>query len=207
MQVEHTSLQKAYKGYTLYGSAQCEFGSRNQWSAIGSVLLLRPDNTCLQVDRVHYPLLKYDDEDLSKWFGLGLAEIAVDEFLPPVAYLLRPMDVGWAVDILRRAADECKVREIRRPKLYEALNFLEQSLEQKWLVRRYRRELRGDRRNDREKTELREALRVATRGIQQACVVLLVDKINELAVGFRENKPEIDKLRRQLDIVRRPVPR
>ena len=89
MQVEHTSLQKAYKGYTLYGSAQCEFGSRNQWSAIGSVLLLRPDNTCLQVDRVHYPLLKYDDEDLSKWFGLGLAEIAVDEFLPPVEYYLR----------------------------------------------------------------------------------------------------------------------
>src|SRR5438552_1473114 len=117
------------------------------------------------------------------------------------------MDVGWAVDILQRAADECKVREIRRPKLHEALDFLEQLLEQKWLVRRYRRELRGDRRNDRERTELREALRVATRGIQQACVVLLVDKMNEVAVGFRENKPEIDKLRRQLDIVRRPVPR
>ena len=65
----------------------------------------------------------------------------------------------------------------------------------------------GDRRNDREKTELREALRVATRGIQQACIVLLVDKMNELAVGFRENKSEIDRLRRQLDIVRRLVPR
>ena len=70
-------------------------------------VLIRPDNTCLQVDRLHYPLLKYDDEDLSKWFGLGLAEIAVDRFLPPVAYYLRPMNIGWAVDILRRAADIC----------------------------------------------------------------------------------------------------
>ncbi len=151
-------------------------------------MLIKPDNTCLEVDRFHDKFLTYDDEDLSRWFGLGLAEIAVDEFLPPVAYYLRPMDVGWAVDILRRGADECKVREIRRPKLYEALDFLEQSIEPAWLIKRYRRELRGDRRNDREKTELREALRVATRGIQQACIVLLVDKMNELAAGFRENK-------------------
>ena len=43
--------------------------------------------------------------------------------------------------ILRRAAEECKTREIRRPKLYEALDFLGQSLDQKWLVRRYRRGL------------------------------------------------------------------
>jgi hypothetical protein len=59
----------------------------------------------------------------SKWFGLGVAEIAVDRFLAPAAYYLRPMDIGWAVEILRRAAVECKVREIRRPKLYEALDF------------------------------------------------------------------------------------
>ena len=51
------------------------------------------------------------------------------------------MNIGWAVDILRRAADECKTREIRRPKLYEALDFLEQTVEPKWLVKRYRREL------------------------------------------------------------------
>ena len=79
------------------------------------------------------------------------------------------MNIGWAVDILRRAADECKIREIRRPKLYEALDFLERTIEPKWLVKRYRRELSGDRRNEREKEQLREALRVATRGIQQAC--------------------------------------
>jgi len=52
---------------------------------------------------------------------------------------------------------------------------------------------------------LREALRVATRGIQQACVPLPVDKTNGLAVGFRENKAEIDHLRQQLDVVRRPI--
>jgi hypothetical protein len=99
------------------------------------------------------------------------------------------------------------VRRRRKQKLYEALDFLEQSIQPAWLVRRYRRELRGDGRNDREKTELRETLRVATRGIQQACIVLLVDKMNELAADFRQNKSDIEKLHRQLDIVRRPVPR
>jgi hypothetical protein len=38
-------------------------------------------------------------------------------------------------------------------------------------------------------------LRVATRGIQQACIPLLVDKMNDLAVNFREKKAEIDHLR------------
>ena len=99
------------------------------------------------------------------------------------------MNIGWAVDILRGAADECKTREIRRPKLYEALDFLEQVVEPKWLVKRYRRELSGDRRNEREKNQLREALRVATRGIQQACAVLLADKMNELAGVSERTRP------------------
>jgi hypothetical protein len=30
--------------------------------------------------------------------------------------------------------------------------------------------------------------------------------MNVLAAGFRENKAEIDKLRQQLGVVRRPVP-
>jgi hypothetical protein len=41
----------------------------------------------------------------------------------------------------------------------------------------------------------------------EACIGLLVDTMNDLAADFRENKAKIDKLRRQLDIVRRPVPR
>ena len=57
------------------------------------------------------------------------------------------------------------------------------------------RELSGDRRDEWEKNQLREALRVATRGIQQASAPLLLDKINALAVNFRENKAEIDHLR------------
>lgn len=124
------------------------------------------------------------------------------------AGLLSHADViTWAVDILRRAADECTVREICRPKVYEALEFLEPLLEPRWLVRRYRTELRWDRRNDREKEELREALRAAARGIQQACAALIVDQMNDLAVRFRENKPKIDKLRWQLSIVRKAVRR
>ena len=65
---------------------------------------------------------------------------------------------------------------------------------------------RGDRRNNREKEEFREILRVATRAIQFACVKLILRRLNELAIHFRENKPSIDNLRMQLVIVRRPVP-
>jgi ribosomal protein L22 len=95
-------------------------------------------------------------------------------------------------------------REIRIAKVYEALDFLEKALDEKsaWLVRRYRRQLRWDRRNNREKEELREILRVTTRGIQLACVGLIVRRLNELAIHFRENKPSIDNLRQQLAIVR-----
>ena len=38
--------------------------------------------------------------------------------------------------------------------------------------------------------------RVATRGIQQACIVLLVDKMNDLAIGFGEGA----EMRRPLGI-------
>jgi hypothetical protein len=115
------------------------------------------------------------------------------------------MNVGWAVDILRRAALECKEREIRRSKLYEALDFLEGLLDPKWLVRRYRQEIRWDRRNEREKEELREILRVTTRGIQRACTKYLLDRLNDLGKNYRSNLDEIKSLRRQLEIVRRPV--
>lgn len=134
-----------------------------------------------------------------------MAEIAVDHVLPPAEYFLLWMNVGWAVDILRRAALECKEREIRRSKLYEALNFLEGSLDPNWLVRRYRQALRWIRRNEREKEELREILHVTTRGIQHACTKYLVDRLNDLGKNYRSNLDEIEMLRRQLEIVRRPV--
>lgn len=72
---------------------------------------------------------------------------------------------------------------------------------------KYRRSLRGDRRTDREKAELREELIVATRSVQRACAELIVDRMNELAFSFRENKIKIDRLRRVLEIVRQPVRR
>ena len=76
----------------------------------------------------------------------SFAEIAVDNWLPTPWYYIRPMDFAWAMDIIRRAAVECKEREIRRPKLYESLDLLEKQLDEKstWLVRHYRRELRWE---------------------------------------------------------------
>ena len=200
-------LNQQYKGYTISGSAESVHNDSGLYFAHASVLLTLPNMVCVQAYRDHDPAFIFDNEDEAQIVGLFLAELAVDHFVPPPAYFLTPMNIGWAVDILRRAADECKIREIRRPKLYEALDFLEKSVESAWLVKRYRRELSGDRRNEREKNQLREALRVATRGIQHACVPLLVDKMNDLAVNFRENKDEIDHLRWQLDVVRRTVRR
>jgi hypothetical protein len=87
------------------------------------------------------------------------------------------------------------------------LDFLEGLLDSNWLVRRYRQEIRWDRRNEREKEELREILRVTTRGIQSACAKYLVDRLNELGKNYRGNLAEINLLRRQLKIVRQPVGR
>jgi hypothetical protein len=183
------SLQQQYKGYTIHGSAESVHNDSGLYFAHASVLLTLPNMVCVQAYRDQDPALIFDNEDEAQIVGLFLAELAVDHFVPPPAYYLTPMNIGWAVDILRRAADECKSREIRRPKLYEALDFLEQAIEPKWLVKRYRR----------------EALRMATRSIQQRCALLLVDKMNNLAFHFRKNKTEIDNLRWQLDVVRRPV--
>jgi hypothetical protein len=162
-------LQQQYKGYTICGSRRPVHNDRGGYFAHASVLLIKPNMVCVQAYRDEDHLFRFDDEDEARLVGLFLAELAVDHFVPPPAYYLTPMNMAWAVDILRRTADEYKIREILRPKLYEALDFLEKSVEPTWLVKRYRRELSGDRRNERQKDQLREALRLATRGIQQAC--------------------------------------
>lgn len=62
-----------------------------------------------------------------------------------------------------------------------------------------------DTRNYREKLEQREKLRVRFRGIQYAYVEILLAEINDLAQRYRENRPRIDALRRQLAVVRLPI--
>ena len=43
------------------------------------------------------------------------------------------------------------------------------------------------------------------RGIQLACAAQLIERMNELALRFRENKPKIDRLRKVLEIVSKSV--
>jgi hypothetical protein len=153
------------------------------------------------------PLLAFDDAYLAAWFGLGLAEIAIDHFVQPVEYFLAPITTARAVVILRRGAENYLEHDGRVIKLYEALTFLEERLKPRgWLAKRYRNELRWDCRNIREKQQKRERLRVMARGVQLACIDLIVEEMNELGRDFRKNKAGIDKLRRMLEIVRRPVP-
>jgi hypothetical protein len=138
------SLERPYRGYVVEGSAESLGPNCNLWVAIGSVLLKKPNSSVLMVDRYQNPILAYEDGDLAAWFGLGIAEISVDQFLPPPAYYLTPMNVAWAIDILRSSTEDHHTREIRRPKLYEALTFLDLFLDKKnWLVRRYRYALRA----------------------------------------------------------------
>jgi hypothetical protein len=200
------SLERPYKGYVVEGSAESQGPGCNLWAAVANVLLKKPDSSVLRVDHYRNPILVYEDGDLAAWFGLGIAEISVDKFLPSPSYYLTSMNVARAVEILRRGAEDHHKREIRRPELYKALAFLDHFLERKnWLVRRYRYALRGDTRNQYEKMEQREKLRVRFRGIQQVCVEMILAEINELALHYRENKPAIDKLRRQLAVVHRPI--
>src|SRR5262245_49870352 len=117
-----TQLTQTYKGFTICGAAAPVFSYNHVhlYFAEGKVLLFHPNKSLLQLDRFCDPLLTYEDPALAKWFGIFLAELAVDHCLPPPSYYLRPMDFAWAVDILRCAAVECMEREIRRSKLYEA---------------------------------------------------------------------------------------
>jgi hypothetical protein len=206
--LEPTRLERGYKGYIIEGGAQPLGPHSDLWVPVATVLLKKPGGSVLQVERYLDPVLAYEDSDLTAWFGRGIAEISVDRCLPAPSYYLTPMTSDRAVDILRRGAEDHHRREIRKPELYAALTFLDQFLGRKnWLVRRYRNALRGDARNQREKLEQRERLRVRFRGIQQACVEIMLAELNDRALHYRENKPAIDALRRQLAIVRRPIAR
>jgi hypothetical protein len=199
----HPRFERPYKDYLIEGSAQPLGPHSDLWIAVGTVLL---QGSVLQVEHYQNPALAYENGDLAAWFGLGLAEISVDHCLPPASFHLTPMNVGRAIDIVRRGAEDYHKREVRKLELYEALALLDQFLGKKnWLVRRYRDALRGDTRNQRERLEKRERLRIRFRGIQQACVESILAEINDLALHYRENKPAIDALRRQLAVVRRPI--
>jgi hypothetical protein len=202
-----TSVGWPYKGYFIDGDAQpAYFGfslHQQSWHPTAQVLLIMPDNTVLQVERYTESTINCEDEELTKHFALFLAELAVDHFLPPPANYFRPMDFAGAMAILIQAAEECTAKEIRRSKLYQALDFLEKGLDRNWPAVRYRRALRGDRRNDDEREELRQELRAATRQVQTACVVTILKRMNNLAANFRENRPKIEALRKQLLTLKR----
>ena len=124
-----SSIEQQYKGYRLSGDAELVSNYAQNWYATGRVWVDRSDNSCIMADCFNDRLLTYEDKETAKCIGLWLAEISVDNFLPPVEYYLTPMDTAWAVTILRRAGEECKEQEIRWAKLYEALDFLEKNID------------------------------------------------------------------------------
>ena len=102
----HVRLERSYKGYLIEGSSESVGPGTDLYFATATVLLKKPDVSLLRVDHFQNPLLTYDDANLAAWFGLGIAEITVDQCLPPPGYYLIPMDVARAVQILRRGAED-----------------------------------------------------------------------------------------------------
>ena len=88
---------------------------------------------------------------------------------------------------MRRAAVDA--RKVRTITLYEAMTYLEGRLDEPWLVRRYRRELEGDVRNEHDEKDKRRRLGLMARIIERAGIDKFVAEMNELAMHYRENKP------------------
>jgi len=95
--LETPPLERGYKGYTISGSADRVYGYDKGWQAAARVWVRCPDNISIEVERFYDPLLVYEDENLARLFGLFVAELAVDNWLPDPWYYLRPMDFAWAV--------------------------------------------------------------------------------------------------------------
>jgi uncharacterized NAD(P)/FAD-binding protein YdhS len=201
------SIEQHYKGYRLSGDA-------DPVSKLRSELVCDRARVGRSVRQFNH-LVRLFQRSIThlrrrghrKIYRSLLAEISVDNFLPPVEFYLTPMNTAWAVTIVRRAAEECKEREIRRAKLYEALESLEKNIDAPVLLRQYRRALQGDRPEEWQKEQLHQILRAAVVGIQRAAAASLLKKMNGLSVRFRENRAEIDNLRRQLSVVRNTVRR
>ena len=127
--MEVANLERSYKGYRISGSAETFHRKSGQWYSVASVTLLTLQHSLTQVYRYEDRKITGDDEQLAAWFGLAMTEIAVDHFGPPPAHYLTPMNAPWAVDILRRGAEDFMTRNIHCPKLYEALDYLELTLD------------------------------------------------------------------------------
>lgn len=195
-------LARSYHGYRIEGKAQSVYGGFGAWYAVASVTVMTPQQTLIQVYRYEDHQSTDADAELAAWFGLFLAEIAVDHFIPSTDYYLTPMHTAWAIDLVHRGAAEFMDSEIRTAKLYEALDYLEQTLDKDWLAKRYRHELRGDCRNWRERRDKQYRLQVTARGIQLACAAQIVERMNELATSYRENKTKINRLQKALVLMR-----
>ena len=194
------SIERRYKGYWIEGTAHVVHNDSPLWFAVGHVVLHRSEHSLVYVDTVKERILQSDDPAVAAWIGLFLAEISVDHLLPPPQYFLTPMNPAWALDLVRRAAADA--RKVRTTTLYTAMAYLEEGLDEPWLVRRYRRTLQGDTRNESDEKRKRRRLGLMAREIERGCAEKIVGEMNEFAARYRENKAKIDQLRRMLELVR-----
>ena len=88
------NLERSYKGYRICGDAESIYGKSGQWYSIATVILLTPKQSVTQVFRYEDREITGDDEQLVAWFGLALAEIAVDHLVLPPAYYHTPMNAA-----------------------------------------------------------------------------------------------------------------
>jgi hypothetical protein len=168
MHGHEVSIERRYKGYWIEGTAHVVHNDSLLWFAVGYVVLHRSEHFLVYVDTVKEHILQSDDPAVAAWIGLFLAEMSVDHLLPPPQYFLTPMNPAWAVDLVRRAAADA--RKVRTTTLYTAMAYLEETLDEPWLVRRYRRTLEGDCRNAQDEKRKRRRLGLMARIIERAYI-------------------------------------
>jgi len=162
-------LQQQYKGYTICGSRRPVHNDRGGYFAHASVLLIKPNMACVQAYRDEDHLFRFDDEDEARLVGLFLAELAVDHFVPPPAYYLTPITWPGPSTSCGALPTNAKLeRYFGQSFTRLSISWRSQSSRHGWL-NVIGANCQATRRNERQKDQLREALRLATRGIQQAC--------------------------------------
>ena len=75
-------MTDSYRTFQISGGAEpvleTLLGRINGWYARGDIDYRRPDRSVVELTRFRFPCMKFDDEDVAKWFGLELARLIVD---------------------------------------------------------------------------------------------------------------------------------
>jgi hypothetical protein len=71
-----------YKGYFIEGSALLVHPFSPDWYVGGSILVPGSHGSIVEITRFQLRRFTLSMKELAEWFGLGVARLVVDEYLP-----------------------------------------------------------------------------------------------------------------------------